>query len=260
MAACNASDWLGRTPSTQPLSQSQGLLGAHPVELVVARLDTDSPGIASADTLLSSAEWQRAHRLADLRQRRRFIAAHSLLRQLLGARLAIRPEALELIYGKYGKPALSERLDGRALNFNISHSHELAVFAFASGRQIGVDIERIRPLLTTDLIASHFFSCREQDEYQALEAADKIEGFFNAWTRKEAFIKANGDAQPCPLDAFDISLRPQGRALIGRVERNDGEACGWTLYSFQPAPGFVGAMVVEAMPDELPSQIPLQFH
>lgn len=260
MASCNASNLLECNPSAQPLTKRQGPLDDNPLELVVARLDIGSPGIASADALLSTAEWQRAHRLADQRQRRRFIAARSLLRQLLGERLAIRPEAVELIYGKYGKPALSEHLTGLALNFNVSHSHDLAVFAFASGRRIGVDIERIRPLLTTELIASHFFSRCEQDEYQSLEPADKIEGFFNAWTRKEAFVKAHGDGLPPALDAFDISLRPQGQARICRVGMRDGDACGWTLYSFQPVPGFVGAMVVEGVPDESPSQLTLRFH
>jgi 4'-phosphopantetheinyl transferase len=68
-------------------------------------------------------------------------------------------------------------------------------------------------------------------------------GFFNCWTRKEAFLKALGDGLHYPLDAFEVSLAPGEPARILRVAETPGEDCGWCLESFIPAPGYVGALV-----------------
>jgi phosphopantetheinyl transferase len=92
---------------------------------------------------------------------------------------------------------------------------------------------------------STFFSRRENAAYQALDPRDKPIAFFNCWTRKEAFIKALGDGLYHPLDRFDVSLAPGEPARILRVDDTPGEACGWRLESFCPAPGFVAAVVTE---------------
>jgi 4'-phosphopantetheinyl transferase len=94
-------------------------------------------------------------------------------------------------------------------------------------------------------IAARFFSRRENAAYQALDPRDKPIAFFNCWTRKEAFIKALGDGLYHPLDRFDVSLAPGEPARILRVDDTPGEACGWRLESFCPAPGFVAAVVTE---------------
>jgi 4'-phosphopantetheinyl transferase len=150
------------------------------------------------------------------------------------------------VYGERGKPALARGYAGSDLRFNVSHSDDVAVYAFSSGHEIGVDVEAVRAMPDGDDIAARFFSRCENETYLALNARDRPLGFFNCWTRKEAFIKALGDGLYHPLDSFDVSLAPGEPARIRRVESTSGDDCGWRMESFSPAPGFVGAVVIES--------------
>jgi len=170
------------------------------------------------------------------------------LRQLLSARLAVPPESVELIYGKHGKPALAPKFADSDLRFNVAHSEDIAVYAFSTGREIGIDVEAVRTMPDADAIAAHFFSPREQAAYLALNPLDKARGFFNCWTRKEAFVKALGDGLYHALDRFDVSLAPAEPAEILRVDDMPGDGCGWMLESFEPAPGYAGAVVKQVHP------------
>jgi 4'-phosphopantetheinyl transferase len=211
-------------------------------EVVVASLDVD-PGPLSG--LLSPDERQRAARFAFERDRRRYIVARARLRQLLGERLGAVPESLQFVYNPYGKPALARRPETRDLRFNLSYCGDVAVYAFAEGREVGVDVEEVRRLPDADEVAMRFFSRRERAAYLRLPLRERPQGFFNCWTRKEAFIKALGDGLSHPLEAFDVTLAPGRPARILRVGRAPASRCGWRLSSIVPGPGLVGALAVE---------------
>jgi len=225
------------------------------VEVVASRLDVGSETLHALAALLCRAERQRATRFVFERERRRFIVARARLRQLLSARLGIPPEAVELVYATRGKPALAPGCAASDLRFNVSHSNDLAVHAFSSGREIGIDIETIRVIRDADEIAARFFSRNENEAYLALEPRDRPLGFFNCWTRKEAFVKALGMGLDYPLDRFDVSLSPGEPAKILQVESTPGDSCGWTLHSFVPGPGLVGAAVVRTFAHETASLV-----
>jgi len=198
----------------------------------------------AATALLSDAERQRASRFVFDRDRDRFIVARARLRQLLGARLGTRPESVALVYGAHGKPALAPWLADSDLRFNLSHCDDVTLYAFSRGHEIGIDVEAVRVMPDADAIAARFFSHREQQAYRALEPRDRPLGFFQCWTRKEAFVKAIGDGLSYPLDRFDVSLTPGEPAKILRVEDTPGDCCGWRMESLSPAPGFVAAVVI----------------
>ena len=215
------------------------------VEVVSASLDAEWTGSGEWCRCLSEAERARAARFVFERDRRRFIAGRAWLRQLLAARLEVAPEAIELVYGPQGKPGLTRRFADSDLRFNLSHCDDVAVYAFAHGREVGVDVERVRELRDADDIAARFFSRLEYEAYRALGPRDRPLGFFNCWTRKEAFIKALGEGLSHPLDRFDVSLAPGEPARILRVAGVPGESCGWHLEAFTPEPSFVAAVVVD---------------
>lgn len=217
-------------------------------ELVVARLDLAPAELRDAAALLSEDERQRAGRFVLAQERRRFTAARAGLRRLLGARLGAPPGSIELACGRRGKPALAGAFADSGLQFNVSHHEEIAAFAFAERREIGVDVEAVRALPGADEIASYAFAPRERAAYFALEARDRPRAFFDCWTRKEAFVKALGDGLSHGLDGFDVSLAPGEPARILRVGGLPGERCGWTLHAFAPAPGMTGAVVVRQLP------------
>ena len=214
-------------------------------EVVSERLDVGSDALRESTALLSATEREQAGRLAFARDRHRFIVARARLRQLLATRLGVRPAAIELTSGPYGKPMLAPRFRASELRFNVSHSADLAVYAFARGREIGVDVEAIRSIPDADKISARFFSAGEAAAYAALDAGSRPIAFVNCWTRKEAFLKALGGGLNYPLDRIEVSLAPDAPATIVRVAGTPGDACGWRLGSFTPARGFVGAVVVE---------------
>ncbi len=189
---------------------SHGFPVGSPVEIVATGLAVEPAAARAATAFLSDAERQRASRLAFDRDRRRFVVARARLRQLLGARLDVRAEAVELVYGAHGKPALAPRFAASDLRFNVSHCDDLAVYAFSHGHP------RDKPL-----------------------------GFFQCWTRKEAFIKALGDGLSYPLNRFDVSLAPGEPARVLRVEGAPEDHRRWHMESFAPALGFVAAVVAE---------------
>jgi 4'-phosphopantetheinyl transferase len=217
------------------------------VAVVATQLIADTEALEELAGLLSDAERHRASRFVFDRDRRRFTVSRGRLRQLLAARLGVAPEAVELTYGAYGKPAVAAGPADPDLRFNVSHCDDLAVYAFSYGVDIGVDVEAIRVIPDADRIAARFFSRRESETYRTLDACDKPVGFFNCWTRKEAFIKALGDGLRHRLDSFDVSLAPDEPAAILRVGAAAGDECGWRMESFAPAPGFVAAVVTERM-------------
>lgn len=212
------------------------------VEIVSARLDApESDGALSAK--LSAAERRRAARYRFERDRRRYIVARARLRELLGERLQAPPESIELAYGAQGKPRLAGRFARSGWRFNLARRGELAVYGFSRRGELGVDVEALAPVPEATGIAARFFSSGENRTLQALPAAQGSLGFFNCWTRKEAFVKALGEGLFMPLDAFDVSLAPGEPPAVLRIADTPGDG-GWRLHSFSPCPGFVGAAAI----------------
>ena len=233
----------------QRLSAGNLLAAVEEIDVVMIRLEVKPEAIHASAALLSGAEQQRASRFVLDRDRGRFIIARAWLRRLLAERLGVEPESVKIAYGPRGKPALSRCFADAALNFNVSHCGDVAVYAFARGREIGIDVEALRELRDADDLAARFFSPRENEAYLALDPHDRPLGFFNCWTRKEAFVKALGDGLYFPLDSFDVSLTPGEPSKILRVEDRPGDECGWCMESFFPVPGFVAAVVTERAPE-----------
>ena len=192
------------------------------------------------DATLAPDEESRAARFVFPEDRDDFIAARGILRELLGAYLMQPPASLEFQYGPRGKPALQTGDADRSIRFSVSHSHGLALYAFAHRHELGVDLEMIQPDFGGEEVAERFFSRRELAELKVLPAELRAEGFFACWTRKEAYVKARGEGLQIPLDSLDVSLTP-GRP----AELHSSDSARWSLHSFQPAPRFIAAVVGE---------------
>ncbi len=195
--------------------------------------------------LLSQDERERAERFFFERDRRRFIVGRGALRIILGRYVGVGPDQLRFGYALHGKPYLANSFGHFTLQFNMAHSNELAVYALARGCQVGIDVEYIRPLLELDQIASRFFSASESMALRAIPENQKVEAFFNCWTRKEAYIKAIGDGLAQPLDQFQVSLAPGEPARLLNVEGLPEQINRYSMMAFTPDFGYVGALVVE---------------
>ena len=215
------------------------------VEIVVTELEASPEEVDEARRLLSEDECLRADRFVFDRDRARYTLARAQLRRLLGKKLETRAELVEFTYGPHGKPALADRFEYSDVRFNISHSENVAIAAICVGREIGIDIEAIHDMSDRDELAAHCFSKREYRMYQSLTEDQKTNAFYECWTRKEAFVKALGDGLQCPLNNFDVTLRPGDPADFLRIGDCAVRDRGWELHSFTPRPGFVGAMAIQ---------------
>ncbi len=198
---------------------------------------------------LSPDERTRAARFHFARDRDHYIAGRGLLRSILGKYLATEPGQLRFSYNAYGKPELESPANSRALRFNLAHSRGLALYAFTRRRQIGIDVEMIRP--ETEEIAARFFSPAEIAVLRALPRELKPAAFFNCWTRKEAFIKARGMGLSLPLDQFVVAFAPgESPALVSAA--NDPQAAEhWAIAALEPGDGYAAALAVEGRDWEL---------
>lgn len=214
-----------------------------------ASLHASPSRLADLHAILAADERQRAARFHADRDRDSYIVARGVLRTLLGHYVQRLPQELRFSYNLYGKPALESPPDRTPLCFNLSHSHNLVLYAVTYGRDVGIDIEYVRPDFARDQIAAQFFSPRENVELRALTHAQHTIGFFNCWTRKEAYIKARGQGLSLPLDQFDVSLTPGAPAALLQTRDIPDEAARWSLWELHPGPGYIAALAVEGCPN-----------
>ncbi len=193
---------------------------------------------------LSSEEQQRAERFYFEQDKKHFTAGRGLLRTILGRYLNLDPSQLEFSYSSRGKPALVNTNTPEALCFNLSHSNGLALYAVTRSRSIGIDLEHVRSMPDAEKLAKRFFSPHEYAVISTLLPEQKQEAFFNAWTRKEAYLKATGDGL-AGLEQVEVSLIPGEPAALLSIQGDRQATSRWSLYQLTPAPGYVAALAVE---------------
>lgn len=174
-----------------------------------------------------------------------FMERRAALRTILARYLEIAPRDVEFTVDEFGKPSVIVPDGSAELSFNASHSGTVAAIAITRLGRIGIDIERLRPLPEAESIAARFFTANEAVALAALSSEDRVNGFFNAWTRKEAVVKALGAGLSIRLDSFEVSLRPREPPAILRSDIPDADPKRWTLHQLEPAAGYVGALAVD---------------
>jgi len=227
-------------PVPEPLA-----LRSDEVHVWRAALEPRSAPLESLWQTLTPDECARADRFHFAHDRERFIVARGLLRAILGRYLREEPTRLRFEYSRYGKPALAREWTGTGLRFNLSHSGGLALYAITRGREVGIDLERHRADLADEAIAERFFSRQEVATLRALPPEQRGTAFFAIWTRKEAFLKANGQGLSLPLDQFDVSVTPGEPASVLSTRWDPQEASRWSLQELFPGPGYTAALAVE---------------
>ena len=211
-------------------------------------LDPPAERVAALRRELAPDEAARADRFRFDRHRRRFQVARASLRRILGTYLRRPAASLDFVYGEKGKPSLAPGSGAGELDFNLSHSSELALLAVTRKGELGVDVERLRPMPDGEAIAERFFSRPEREVLRGVPAEQKDQAFFLCWTRKEAYVKATGDGLSMPLSRFEVSLEPGSEARMRSLDGDPAKGAAWSLRHLEPAPGYVGALAVEGPP------------
>jgi len=194
--------------------------------------------------LLSDDERLRATRFHSDRHRVPYARAHALLRRLLARYLGVESCAQSFRVGPHGKPSLDAR---ERLRFNLAHSGDQGLAAFALDTEIGVDLELMTRIRSVEEVAERFFSPAEQRGLAALPAERRRAGFFHVWSQKEAYLKGRGDGVARGLDHFDVEADPAKPAALLADRRDPAAIARWRLFTLDAGPESRAALAVEAV-------------
>lgn len=176
---------------------------AHAIWVHDVALDSSPAEEARRAAMLSRDERLRAERFRFARDRARFVAGRAALRQILAGHGAGSAEHLALVEGAWGKPALARR---SPLRFNVAHSGDRALVAVTREVEVGIDVERLRPVPDVDAIARRVCSAAERAALSGLPAEQRDAAFLRAWVRKEACVKALGVGLHQSLAAVEVGI------------------------------------------------------
>jgi 4'-phosphopantetheinyl transferase len=214
-------------------------LGSREVQIWGVWLSGSDASLAYYRSMLSPEELQRAERFRFEHLRHSYTRSRGSLRLLLAHYLGRPPNEIQLICRPKGKPILR---DSSQIDFNASHSGQMALYAFTVGCELGIDVEQLRKLDDAESIAARFFSTAEASELLSLTPEQRGPAFFRCWTRKEAYVKAVGDGLAIPLNRFQVTLLPGIPARFVQLASDMGTAADWTLDHLELAPGYLGAL------------------
>ena len=221
------------------------VLDPEQVHVWRASLAPAAPVLARLEAHLSDDERARAARFRFPRHRTAFVAGRGAQREILARYTGLAPAAIAYRATEHGKLELDGAAAARGIRFNVSNSGGLALYALAVGREIGVDLEEVRPMPDGMDVARRFFSAPENEVFAALPSDARDGAFFACWTRKEAYIKAVGEGLSMPLDRFDVAFAPGQPPRLLATRGNPAEAARWTMLELHPGPGYVAALAVE---------------
>ena len=196
--------------------------------------------------VLSTDEREKAACYRFPQHRKQFIVARGLLRSILGRYLDTDPGHIEFEYNEYGKPLIAGA-EGSTFKFNLSHSGDLALYAFTHNREIGVDIEYIKTSVIHASMLSQCLTPWEVAYLCTLTGRAREAFFYDCWVRKEAYLKLRGDGFATPPNKIEVSGAIASSARFNRSRT-------WLFkppVSFHETPAIRGysAVVVVEEPD-----------
>lgn len=221
-------------------SKSLPDLAPDVVHLWLIDLDLPAQPMTDLQMLLTQDERLRAFHTSQLQSR--FAVRRATLRILLSRYVHIAPTELVIKFDQHGKPYLS--YPSTNLCFNLSHSGRFVLLALSTAESIGIDIERMEPIADMDLVARHHFSPTEQSDLFNLPAHQRMQAFYNCWTRKEAVIKADGRGLGIPLDSFDVTLAPDDPPQVRRLDLSVHTGPHWHLNDMPLGTKYAGSLAM----------------
>jgi 4'-phosphopantetheinyl transferase len=170
--------------------------------------------------LLDTHEQERALRFKFDVHRKQFIVFHGFMREVLARYLSMSPQAVCFKKGDKGKPYLHDKLKpASGLQFNLSHTRNMALLAVTRDHEIGVDIEHIDRKTDWTGIAKRFFTKPEQSALFKLPESLRQQAFYKLWTRKEAYMKVMGTGLSLAPTEFTLTVPPLEPGLVEHHSR-----------------------------------------
>lgn len=224
------------------------LLNSGEVHIWSACLSENENEISYFTSLLSQDEKEKANQFRLSEDQKRYTISRGILRCLLGNYLRETPEEIEFLYGLWGKPCLQKE---KNIFFNLSHSKDYALYAFAQGYEVGIDIEFINRNLELEEMARGIFSAEEFSFWNVLSSEEKRESFFKCWASKEAFLKSIGkgwlETKQTPT-LFEANTRASNNSKLKQNRKLLEDGMVTYPYCFEDIPNYASALFVEGPP------------
>lgn len=218
-----------------------------------ADLNLTNSRLQKLQLTLSADEQCRANRFYFPQDKNHYIAARGILRSILAEYLHTNPELIKFTYTPQGKPYLANNNKKSSveyknvIQFNLSHSQGLALYAIAVDRPLGIDLEYCRPLPNALALAKRWFLPSEYQELlpqsNRVSQCEQEKTFFRLWTAKEAYLKATGVGLR-DLATVEITITPEDSLQFKAINGSRELAQEWSLLELNPAPNYVGALAV----------------
>ena len=219
------------------------------IDVLWCALRCSEEQLAAKHSLLTSHERARAARFRRDADRAAYIIMRATLRERLAGWLGVTAMEVPLTEAAQGKPVLAMREP--RWEFNVSHSGEAGLIAFAWDRAVGVDVEAHRANFDSPELGRSYFSSGECAALDRAPASERLRWFFTLWTRKEAFLKATGRGLSFPLDQFSVTAPPYEPPRLIEIEgETDSERC-WRLWNIDVGPGFSATLAAAVSGDEV---------
>ena len=215
------------------------------IHLWRANLDLPSELLTKLARCLSEDERARASRFYFPQHRDRYIAARGILRHILANYLQISSDNLIFAYSDRGKPYLATSLNPYSLQFNVSHSQDLALYGFNYQNIIGVDLEYIKDNIKYQQLAKRFFTTQESQLINSYPINEQKTIFFQLWTAKEAYLKATGDGLAGSLDIIEFTIDNSDKLNLVNIKQVAQRATDWLIENFIPQDKFIATIAVE---------------
>ena len=214
----------------------------HAAHVYVAPVASMQP--VRLEDFLDSAESARSASFRSQPARQRFIGAHVLLRTVLGEFVGVAPQNLRFDRGPCGKPRLASNATD-SVSFSLSHSGELALVAISATSEVGVDVERIRPIPEALGIAARVFDASSCTALREAAPEHRDATFLRHWTRLEALAKATGRGL-VPLLEQTKDLVGAGSIVEGLSDEHGQRARRFEVIELPLQSGYVGTLAVES--------------
>lgn len=229
---------------------TDGTLQLHRDVVDVVHLDLKalSPRLLEFRSILSADEVVRADRFKFEEPRLRFIASRAVLRLVLARSCSVATSDIAFQYGNFGKPTVRLPMDSSSpVEFNVSHSGDVALIALTTSRQLGVDVEEHDPKVRILKLARRFFSSDEASQLEGLPTSEQLAGFYKCWTSKEAYLKATGFGLSFSLGRFTVNLDPREQPGLLAVTDLPEESRRWQVITLPMGLRYSATLFVERL-------------
>lgn len=169
-------------------------IGNADVKVYAASLLGGDSLVERAVGMLSNAERQRFSGYSNGVVARRFAIGRAVVREIIGALRGTLPSMVRFVEGEFGKPSLVAAAGVPLLWFSVAHCDDLLLVALSRRGEVGVDVERTRPIDCWERVADRTLAPAERAQLlRAVERGeDADEVFLRHWCRVEAELKAVG--------------------------------------------------------------------